>query len=71
MKSPATFFVVQLLSNCPRPSNEHDNKAELRVPRRRINRELITAPKETNAAAVEPINARVESGARFSEDSLL
>ena len=67
---PVTFFVAQLESIWEPPSNEQASNAALRVPRRRINRVFMIAPKETNAVAVEPMKESVESAARCSEASL-
>lgn len=66
---PPTLFVAHPLNIWPAPNNEHASKAALRVPNRRINRLFMIAPKLMKAIVVEPMNAKVESGARCSEAS--
>lgn len=68
--SPPTLLVAQLERICEPPSNEQANKAAFREPIIRINLEFIIAPKATKEMEVEPMKARVESAARFSDASL-
>lgn len=69
MKSAGTLCEAHPESIWDPPRSEQARSAALRAPRRRMRRVLSIAPKETQAMAVEPMKARVESEARCSADS--